>query len=586
MWFPHRGVCAGVGVLGAWLALHQNVAAQPISYEKKRTGKLLRSQHLSEDPQPEGKRIAYVRVFRDEIFVADEFYPGWFNKLHWLTKESTIRRELLFSPGERYQTERIEETMRILRSLSIFALVRIVAVRDKDSDSVGIIVHTRDLWSLRLETDFQTTGKVIDYLLVNLVERNFLGRQKVPNISFSLVPDTYEVGQGYSDRRVAGRNFRLDQSSSYIFNRFTSRFEGGRVNFSLRRPLYRLSDKWSGGFDGYFSKEIQRRIRNGKIVTYDNPDTAEVETIPSVWDERIGAATISGTYRTGTLYKAGVTAGWSYQQNWVQPIDQTGLTPDQVAPFQRDVLPRTRRQLGPYLNYQLFTPRFVIFENLDTFGQSENVRTGPRVDLTARFPLSSLGSSTNAMVFSGLLSYTAAGHDAVAEWSVSGQARLENEQVVDQRLRADFRVASPMLLRVLRLVAQATWEGRRRDTQQTQVSIGGDNGLRGFVSQAFIAKGGNLLRLNFEARSRAIEWKSVHLGGVAFFDLGSAYLKKADLQLHYAVGLGVRLLFPQFNRLPFRGDVGVPLDGDFRVVPTFGGTQVVNFTNPDSPLGF
>ena len=86
-----------------------------------------------------------------------------------------IERELLLAEGERYDEARAEESMRNLRALGIFALVRIVAVTTPDPNAVGLLVYTRDLWSLRLETGFAGTGKAFQ-LTAQVSERNFLGR--------------------------------------------------------------------------------------------------------------------------------------------------------------------------------------------------------------------------------------------------------------------------------------------------------------------------------------------------------------------------------------------------------------------------
>ena len=554
-------------------------------YEDERMSRALASRSLRKEPEPEGKRIAFVRIERENVFVKDEFYPTFFNIFHWKTRESVVERELLFEEGDLYQRERVEETMRILRSMGIFSLVRIVAVQTGRPGEVGVLVYTRDLWSLRLETDFQVTGKVIDRLLLQATERNFLGRQKLATARFFMQPYTWQVGQLYVDRRLGGSNLRFGENADFIFNRYSGNFEGGTASLSLRRPFYNLQDRFGFSLDGTFSNYIERRISNGRVVGYDIPETPEQEAIPSVWDRREGNSSLLGYYRVGSAYKLTFGAGWSYDQLWVAPNSLTGLAEGQEASFARDVLPRQRRQTGPVFTYQLFTPRFVIFRNLDSFGQSENVRVGPRVEATVRFPLEAFGSSSNSMVFWGLLNYALAGHDALAESVVTATARLENGRVVDQRLTAELRGASPML-KFVRLVARLSWDGRRQDTSRTQVSLGGDNGLRGFVSQAFFARGASLVRFNFEVRSRPLAWRSVHVGGVLFYDTGAVYQSLDRVTFHHAVGLGARFMLPQFNRLPFRGDVGFPVGDDFGVVPSFGSDQVIQLTAPDSVFGF
>ena len=47
-----------------------------------------------------------------------------------------------------------------------------------EAGELGILVVTRDLWSLRLESRFQTTGDVIDNLSAQLTERASLVWEK------------------------------------------------------------------------------------------------------------------------------------------------------------------------------------------------------------------------------------------------------------------------------------------------------------------------------------------------------------------------------------------------------------------------
>ena len=89
---------------------------------------------------------------------------------------------------------------------------------------------------------------------------------------------------------------------------------------------------------------------------------------------------------------------------------------------------------------------------------------------------------------------------------------------------------------------------------------------------------------NFEVRSLPfLAWQAVHVGGVMFFDTGTVYNQLSQLQMHYAIGLGLRVLFPQFNRMPFSFDAGAGFDPSFRIVPTIEDLQVVPLTAVEDP---
>src|SRR4051794_11778772 len=48
-----------------------------ISYEQQRVNHVLAEQKFDLEPAPEGKRIAFVRIVRDDVFVKDEIWPLW-----------------------------------------------------------------------------------------------------------------------------------------------------------------------------------------------------------------------------------------------------------------------------------------------------------------------------------------------------------------------------------------------------------------------------------------------------------------------------------------------------------------------------
>jgi hypothetical protein len=71
----------------------------------------------------------------------------------------------------------------------------------------------------------------------------------------------------------------------------------------------------------------------------------------------------------------------------------------------------------------------------------------------------------------------------------------------------------------------------------------------------------------------------VHLGLVAFYDVGSVYQRLTAARFHHDVGAGLRVLFPQLNRTVFRFDLGLPLDSPgFSVQMTYGSDPIVPLT--------
>jgi len=118
------------------------------------------------------------------------------------------------------------------------------------------------------------------------------------------------------------------------------------------------------------------------------------------------------------------------------------------------------------------------------------------------------------------------------------------------------RLASPRTP-VGRLHFDARLLHRYRNYLNDQNSLGGDTRPRGYPAQAF--RGKDLIAATLEFRSRAAQILGCQLAGAAFFDTADAFKGFDDLYLKKSVGVGVRILFPQLDRVVMRADWGFPL---------------------------
>ncbi|MET0283334.1 MAG: BamA/TamA family outer membrane protein [Polyangiales bacterium] len=557
--------------------------ARADTYEWQRVTRVLQKMGLTPaDGLLEGKRIEWIRIASDDVFVEDELWPLWLNWFHWTTRERIVRRELLFQEGGAFENARIEETMRNLRGMGLFALVRIVAVKVDDPNAVGIVVHTRDLWSLRFETGFNAST-IVDQFNARLIERNFLGLNQQLGVNFNLLPRTYSLAEEYTERRVLGSTVRVEQTAGVVFNRDRHRTEGSTWLLRVSEPFYYLKQRWAWTASGSYTTQVIRQLARRQIQRF--PTMAEDPDGPyaqRAWRQQNANAYVAGYHRVGESVKNTFGLGWDVRYRHSQATRETMLVPELQDYFDTRVVPRERRESGPLLSYDLFTPTFVTFEDLATFGQSENVRVGPSLTLLSRVPLRGLGSNTNSWVVDGTAGYTLAPGGFLIDAKVEVIGRLERERLVDQRLIAQLRGATPVLFKAFRFVTRVNWDARREDTLNTFVTLGSSNGLRGYTSQELRANGASRLLANFELRSVPfVAWEAIHVGAVLFYDVGSVYNKRSDFSLMHAVGLGLRVLLPQLNRTPFSFDAAAalndpaPNDPPFRLVPTIKDGQVV-----------
>ena len=550
------------------------------TYEDGRLDAAVAAAGFQVEPHAEGRRIAFVRLVRDDVFIDGEPYPTLLNVLHWRTTEGFAKRELLFSIGDVYLQEVIEETERNLRERGYFAFVRIVPVKTRDPAEVGVLVHTRDRWSLRLEPEWETTGGDVNYLQLDLTERNLFGRANQAVARYRLTPFTHDIGQTYLDRRVFGEELSLSEAFEARFNREHGGVEATKGELGLGRPFYTLDDRWSYDARVEYFDGVSRNVKGSGLATVQDENGDDTGLRP-VYDDRWASVLARVSRRRGAHHKQIFTFGAGFKDRAVVPNAETMLEPGREAEFARRVLPVTRREAFPLARYDVFLPRYEAFQNLTTYGVTETVRKGPDAGALFTLPLRAFGSSSDAFVAQGWTGYVWAEDQALLDVHVQGTARLDDGAVVDQRLLAFLRGATPPL-GVGRLVLSARWDARRRDTNKTPVSLGGDSGLRGHASGAISEIGGNLALANLELRTLPLDLDSVQLGAVAFYDVGTVYLHLAEADLRHDVGLGLRVVFPQIEPLVFRFDFGVPLDGQgFAVVVGTGLGQPVKLVGDD-----
>lgn len=555
------------------------------SYESERTAMVLAELGLTEDPSPEGKRIGHVYVIRHPVFAPDEVWPTFLNMFHVTTEDDIVRRELLFARGDTWTQARIDESTRKLRDQIIFALVRIVPVVSLTPGQVDVLVYTRDLWSLRLESSFSFTDDLIDELVLTLIERNLFGRNVQAAVTFELLPATWSLGERFADRRLFGSRWAFSQGLDFVFSRQDSALEGTRGSVGVGLPLWDLKPRWGVDLSAAWDDTIGRQLSGRDLLTFDAPSTSEDDAIPRIWDQtlvKLSAAGLRQLGDDGLIHRLGF--GYTVYLSDFEPHHQTGLVRGSAAwdEFEEGVLPPSREQLYPFLRWQMFTPSWVTFRDLAAFGLSEDVRVGPSLDLFFAAPLEAFGSDRNALSWSASAGLVLAppwlGDRALVDLGLALEGRLEGGEVIDQGYRARLRLATPRFL-LGRVVASGDLQSRVADSSRTLVSLGGDSGLRGYPSQAFYVFGGDRLRVNLELRSPPAVLGSVHIGGVLFYDVGGVGEGPAQLDLHHALGLGLRMLLPQFNRFAFRFDLGFPLDADhFTVLLTIGSTQAVPLT--------
>lgn len=560
-------------------------------YEQATIREALTNQKVELDPSPEGKTVERVSVVRLEVIEQRDPAPGFLNWFHWTTRPYVIEQEILVREGEPYRQDLVDETARNMRTIRQLSLVLGVAAKGSRDDRVRLIVITKDVWSLRFNTNFHYAGGRFEYLLLQPSEENAFGTHHSVSATFLMSIATYSLGGRYSMPRIGGSQLRMIAEGSVIVNRETGEAEGSYGSFSYGQPLYSTLAAWGWTTSIAWRNEITRRYCVsgqsacvGDLRGYDAEATPEDDAIPFAHRSDIVSGQYAVTRSFGRAIKNDVSLGFDVSRRVFRPMDLSAYAPAAAAEFVADVLPVTDTRIGPYLEYRTFSTRFKRVLDLETLGLQEDVRMGHEVILKVSPIATVLNSTRNLLATYAGARYTLALGDGIATGFVESVLDIEADRLPDGSVEVGGRVITPRI-GIGRLVVDARMLHRYRNYLNRLSSLGGSSRLRGYPTQAFLGK--DVVTANFEFRTRPIEILACQLGAAAFFDAGDAFDGWDDFRPKQSAGFGLRLLFPQLDRTVLRADWGFPLTRGYREPDSLPGDIVVTFKQafpiPDVP---
>lgn len=187
--------------------------------------------------------VGRVQVVRHRIFDDETEALGWpmrlANRLHVLTREDVIRREVLLGSGDCLDDEALAQTERNLRRLGFLREARVEALPHDGTSAAGaeVRVSTFDTWSTVPELRFAKVGNRLVWS-AGVSEKNLLGGGQEVEISRHADLDRDQTVFSVRDPRLFGSRVRLGASVS-------DRSDGRRGELDLARPFFALTTLWS-----------------------------------------------------------------------------------------------------------------------------------------------------------------------------------------------------------------------------------------------------------------------------------------------------------------------------------------------------
>src|SRR5262249_19952763 len=119
--------------------------------------------------------------------------------------------------------------------------------------------------------------------------------------------------------------------------------------------------------------------------------------------------------------------------------------------------PTPEQRSQPYLRYEVFTPRYVVLRDLDTFDLRENRQLGPFFRAGISQGLTALGADFSALGVSVATGYAVApaGGYASISTSASGRLRESDNSWIDQVGSVVVYAATPLVDRLFRILVKA-----------------------------------------------------------------------------------------------------------------------------------
>jgi hypothetical protein len=474
-----------------------------------------------------GARIGDVRLDRRNVFdlgipEEDTALFRFANWLHVQTRERTLTSQLLFKPGDRYDTRLLQESERLLRANRFLHDARIVPLAYHDG-IVDLAVVTQDVWTLNPGLSFGRQGGA-NSSGIGLSELNLLGLGSELALSVNSDVDRHSRTLMYRDRQVAGTWWGLS-------TQYSSNSDG-------------LDSRWAAGFSTLSAQSVESRYQLGQAVDGFN---------------------LSRTTRTVYAGRSeGLEDGWATRWTVGLSFDEHRIDPV-AAPG--GVAADSRRLTYPWAGVEWVEDDFLKTRNQDQIGKTEDHPLGWQVQVRLGVAAQGHGSDRDAVIFDTRASKGF--HDSPEQTlllSAAAAGRLESGHLQGTLFSASGRYHLRHSARIASFLGLWVDRGTGLDADQT-LQLGGDTGLRGYPLRYQTGNGRWLFTAERRAFTDWYPWRLFNVGGAVFYDMGRTWggngAGEPSQGLLKDLGFGLRL----GNSRSALGnvvhiDLAFPLDGD------------------------
>jgi hypothetical protein len=500
----------------------------------------LRSMELS------GAVVGQVSITNSNIFDLDDPEENkalyrFANKIHTTTRQNVIQQQLLFSPGERFSLQALEESERLLRVNRYIQDASVRPIIGQDG-AVDIEVETTDVWTLMPKLAFSRSGGT-NRVAVGVKEMNLLGTGIAVELARKSDVDRDSSSIKFVDRHLGNSWYSL--SLLYADNS-----DGHQQFFQLEKPFYSLNSKSSGGVSFLDNNQVESFYDRGIRQSEFRHEAIQSE------------AYLGRSHGLVEGFSRRIIVGLARDEHTFSAFENSDL-PDGIVPLDR-------KFLYPFVGFEILENDYEKTSNVNQIGRTEDRFLGTR--LGARFGVAAAGagSDRNALIVDASAQSGFGSSEKNSLLLATGLgARLEESGVQNLSLHASAKYFRRQSKKRLLYVGFNGSYGHNLDLDQL-FEMGGDSGLRGYPLR--YQTGDKRAVLTIEQRYFT-DWYPLHLfrvGGAVFFDVGRVWGDQpgssSQAGLLRDVGFGLRISGDRsgVGRM-VHIDVAIPLDGDQQI---------------------
>jgi hypothetical protein len=453
--------------------------------------------------------VRAIEIRRDNIFApgeANSFLTRLTNKLHRTTRPSVVTRELLFRPGEPFDSAEVQETVRNLRGLGIFRRVLWDSVRT----DTGLVVRltTADGWSTKVYANINSTGSTIVPTL-GIADNNFLGTATYLGVRYRHHPDRSMLTMTF-------RQLRLLPGRIGIALQYEDRSDGNLAFASLSKPFFALADRASWGVAGDTRKVRILRFFDGSDEATDSLQRRYA----------IGYGNVALALRASS--EGYLRVGLSGQVR----------RDDYAAEARMDTLGRTTTgAFGGYLQWR--RARYVVGTGLQGFGREEDIDVGTALGFGVYLTPRAFGYREDGVVPSAVFRAGFGRADRFVQLYASSLGRFTSAGLdsgsVHLAATAFLRPGSRQLA-----VFHAGRGWQRRPAPGAEFDLGLGIGPRAFRQHAFTGDRAFFTSAEYRYTVTDEFLKLSALGLAGFVDYGGAWYHGLKRRTGWDFGVGLR----------------------------------------------